>query len=150
MNKLLLVLMLIIAMPMLTLCQENKQPHENKENKEASNQNEEFEKLGLTTYYMGFLYKGAKWTPEVTPETQEIQKAHLANIQRLAKDGKIVLAGPFLDDGELRGIFLFKVSSIEEAKELANTDPAVKAGRLKIEIKPWLSAKGIRADQPSQ
>lgn len=142
--------MLIIAMPMLTLCQENKQPHENKENKEASNQNEEFEKLGLTTYYMGFLYKGAKWTPEVTPETQEIQKAHLANIQRLAKDGKIVLAGPFLDDGELRGIFLFKVSSIEEAKELANTDPAVKAGRLKIEIKPWLSAKGIRADQPSQ
>lgn len=135
---------------MLTLCQENKQPHENKENKEASNQNEEFEKLGLTTYYMGFLYKGAKWTPEVTPETQEIQKAHLANIQRLAKDGKIVLAGPFLDDGELRGIFLFKVSSIEEAKELANTDPAVKAGRLKIEIKPWLSAKGIRADQPSQ
>lgn len=102
--------------------------------------------IEMTTYYVGFLYRGPKWTPERTPETEKIQEGHMANIRRLAKEGKLLLAGPFSDGGDLRGMFVFTVASIEEAKALADTDPAVQAGRLRIELHPWFSAKGIRVD----
>jgi len=86
----------------------------------------------MTTYYIAFLYRGAKWTPQETAETARIQEEHLANIQRLAKGGKLVLAGPFTDDGELRGMFVLQGVSLDEARALAANDPAVKAGRLRI------------------
>lgn len=99
--------------------------------------------LKMTTAYLGFLTRGAKWTPEKTPATEEIQKGHMANINRLAAMKKLVVAGPFGDDGKLRGIFVFRVGSLEEAKELAETDPAVKAGRLAISMHPWQVPEGI-------
>lgn len=99
--------------------------------------------IKMTTAYLGLLKRGDKWTPEKTPATAELQKAHLANIMRLAETKKLVVAGPFGDDGELRGIFVFKVASIDEAKALAETDPAVKAGRLAIDLHPWLVPEGI-------
>ncbi len=99
--------------------------------------------LKMTTAYLGLLTRGAKWTPEKTPATEELQKAHLANINRLAETKKLVVAGPFGDNGTLRGIFVFKVASLDEAKELAETDPAVKAGRLAIEMHPWLVPEGV-------
>lgn len=98
--------------------------------------------LKLTTAYLGLLTRGAKWTPEKTPASEELQKAHIANIIRLAETKKLVVAGPFGDNGTLRGIFVFKVASLEEAKELAATDPAVKAGRLAIEMHPWMVPEG--------
>jgi uncharacterized protein YciI len=97
----------------------------------------------MTTAYLGFLKRGEKWTPEKTPATAELQKAHLANINRLAEMKKLVVAGPFGDDGQLRGIFVFKVASLAEAKVLAETDPAVQAGRLAIEMHEWTVPEGI-------
>jgi uncharacterized protein YciI len=97
----------------------------------------------FTRAYLGFLYRGDKWTPEKTPATEELQRAHLANIVRLAEMKKLVVAGPFGDDTALRGIFVFRVASIDEARELAATDPAVQAGRLKIDMHPWLVPNGI-------
>jgi len=93
--------------------------------------------------YLAFLVRGNKWTPDKTPETEAIQKAHLANIVRLAGLKKLVVAGPFGDDGTLRGIFVFRVDSIEEARSLAATDPAVQAGRLALQIHPWIVPDGI-------
>jgi len=103
----------------------------------------------MTTYYVGLLYRGPSWTPEVTPETQAIQKGHMENIGKLAASGKLILAGPFSDDTTLRGMFVFQVASLEEATALCATDPAVKAGRLRVDVHPWFSAKGIRVDPPS-
>ena len=97
----------------------------------------------MTKAYIGFLSRGAKWTPEKTPQTEELQKAHMANINKLAETKKLVVAGPFGDNGQLRGIFVFRVASLEEAKELASTDPAVQAGRLSIDMHPWLVPEGI-------
>lgn len=97
----------------------------------------------METAYLGFLTRGAKWTPEQTPATEELQKAHLANIYRLAGLKKLVVAGPFGDNTSLRGIFVFRVASLAEAQELAATDPAVMAGRLAIDLHPWQVPEGI-------
>jgi uncharacterized protein YciI len=99
--------------------------------------------MKMSTAYLGFLTRGPKWTPEKTPATAELQKAHLANINRLAETKKLVIAGPFGDDTSLRGIFVFKVASLEDAKALAETDPAVQAGRLVIEMHTWMVPEGI-------
>lgn len=99
--------------------------------------------IKLTTAYLALLTRGAKWTPEKTPATEELQKAHMANIVRLADLKKLVVAGPFGDGGQLRGIFVFKVASLEEARALTETDPAVKAGRLAIDLHPWMVPEGV-------
>ena len=99
--------------------------------------------LKLTQTFLAFLTRGEKWTPEKTPATEEIQKGHMANIGRLAEMKKLVAAGPFGDNGRLRGIFVFRVASLEEAKALTATDPAIQAGRLAMDIHPWLVPDGV-------
>lgn len=99
--------------------------------------------MKLTLMYLAFLTRGEKWTPEKTPATEEIQKGHMANINRLAEMKKLIAAGPFGDNGRLRGIFVFRVGSLEEAKNLTATDPAVQAGRLAVDIHPWMVPEGV-------
>ena len=99
--------------------------------------------LKLTQTFLAFLTRGEKWTPEKTPATEEIQKGHMANINKLAEMKKLVAAGPFGDNGRLRGIFVFRVGSLEEAKLLTATDPAVQAGRLAMDIHPWMVPEGV-------
>ena len=89
------------------------------------------------SYYLGFLKRGAKFSSEETPERARIQEAHLKNMARLHEMGKLVAAGPFMEDNDFRGIFVFKTATVEEANELTNTDPAVQAGRLRIELYEW-------------
>jgi uncharacterized protein YciI len=98
--------------------------------------------LKMATYYFTFLRRGPKWTGEKTPETEKIQAAHMANINAMAKTGKLVIAGPFEKAGDYAGVFVFNVSSLDEAKALAESDPAVRAGRLVVDVHPWLVAQG--------
>lgn len=74
----------------------------------------------------------------------ELQRAHLANIQRLAEQGVLVLAGPFLDGGALRGIYVFDVDTVEDARKLTETDPAIQAGRLVMELHPWYGSAALK------
>jgi uncharacterized protein YciI len=97
----------------------------------------------LASYYFVLLTRGPQWTAEKTPATEKIQTAHLANITKLHDAGKLVLAGPFTDNGNWRGIFIFKTSSLEETKSLVENDPAVQAGRLTYEIHPWATKKAM-------
>ncbi len=99
----------------------------------------------LKTVYLGFLKKGPnrKEGDDQTPEIQELQRAHIANINRLAGLKKLIVAGPFGDDGNLRGIFVFRVASLQEAQELCATDPMIKIGRLVVELHPWNVPEGV-------
>ncbi len=94
-------------------------------------------------YQFGLLTRGPKWTADSTPEIQKLQEGHMANINKMAAAGKLFAAGPILDNGDLRGIFIFRAASVDEAMALAAEDPAIKAGRLKLEILPWIGTKGI-------
>jgi len=89
----------------------------------------------MEAVYFGFLKKGPnrKEGDGDTPEIKKLQDAHIANIVRLANMKKMVMAGPFGDDGELRGIFVFRVASMKEAQDLAATDPMIKIDRLRID-----------------
>lgn len=97
---------------------------------------------GMHKYVFALLKKGPNrdWTKE---ESDSLQSAHMANIGRMAEEGTLVLAGPFLHDGDYRGIFIFDVETIEEAKKLTETDPAVQAGSLVMELYPWYGSAAI-------
>lgn len=99
--------------------------------------------LAPREYVFGLLVRGPKWTPEVTEETKRIQAGHMENIKRLSDAGKLVLAGPFEGGGDRRGVFIFKVATLAEAQALTDTDPAVVAGRLKIELHRWSVPEGM-------
>lgn len=97
---------------------------------------------GMKAYVMAFLRKGPNRSQDSTVR-HNLQMAHLKNIQRLANEGKLIVAGPFLDDQDIRGIFIFNVSTVEEAKQLTETDPAIKAGSLIMELHPWYGSAAL-------
>jgi len=101
--------------------------------------------LQMKTVYLAFLKKGPnrKEGDGETSEVKELQKAHIANIKRLAETKQLVVAGPFGDDGPLRGIFVFRVASLKEAEDLCATDPMIKIGRLAVELHPWQVPEGV-------
>ena len=97
---------------------------------------------GMRQYVMAFLKKGPNRSSDAAT-AQALQKAHLQNINRLAEEGKLVVAGPFLDKGDVRGIYIFNVTSIEEAQKLTETDPAIQAGSLVMELHPWYGSAAL-------
>lgn len=105
----------------------------------------------MRTYYMAFLRRGPAWTAERTPESIAAFEGHMANINRLAACGKLLIAGPF-DHGNtsppnaLAGIFIFDVPTLEEAVALTQSDPAVQAGRFTVEVLPWYGPVGLTYD----
>src|SRR5262245_48406753 len=86
------------------------------------------DELGMRTYVMCFLKTGPLKVDD-PQKRAELMKGHFGMIERLAKEKKLVLAGPFSDGGELRGIYLFDVPSVEDARKLTETDPSIKEGR---------------------
>lgn len=97
----------------------------------------------MKQYYFVMLTKGPR-RAEITDTAKinELQRGHIANLERLSKEGKIIVAGPFGDDGNWRGIFVFDCETQEEVEKLLQTDPAIAAGRMAYEIHPWWTAKG--------
>jgi uncharacterized protein len=101
----------------------------------------------MRVYYMVFLRRGPAWTTAVTPETTRVNQGHRANIDRLTKEGLMVVAGPFegtSGDRALAGIFILRVPSMEAARAAVETDPAITAGRFVFEIVPWWGPATLR------
>jgi uncharacterized protein YciI len=100
------------------------------------------DEYGMKHYVLAFL-KSGKTKIEDEARRNELMKAHLKNIQRMANEGKLVVAGPFLDKQSFRGIYIFNVTSIEEAEKLTMTDPAIQAGTLEMELHPWYGSAAL-------
>lgn len=100
------------------------------------------DEYGMRQYVMAFLKRGPNRDRD-SLEAAKLQTAHMENIGRLAEAGKLSLAGPFLDNGDLRGIYIFNVKTIEEAKALTETDPAIQAGSLVMELHPWYGSAAL-------
>ena len=96
----------------------------------------------MQQYFMAFLKKGPIRNQN-EEEAGKLQKEHLAHLGKMYDLGYADISGPFGDDGDIRGITIYNVPTLEMADSLANADPMVKAGRLKIEIHPWWADKGF-------
>lgn len=101
------------------------------------------ETFPMDNYVFGMLKKGPNWNATQTAESKKIGEGHMAHINKMAATGKLVVAGPMMDNGEIRGLLIFKQMTVEEAKALASEDPAVKAGRLVLELHPWFAGAGL-------
>ncbi|WP_419868988.1 YciI family protein [Chryseobacterium sp. CT-SW4] len=102
------------------------------------------DQYGMKAYTMVMLTTG---TAKIEDQSKkdELMKGHLNNIGRLADEGKVVVAGPFLEKNKqnFRGMFIFNTGSKEEAEKWVKTDPAVQAGIFSYEIFSWYGSAAL-------
>jgi len=100
------------------------------------------DEYGMRGYVMALLTSGPDTT--LTAESRaEIGQAHLAHIQTLTESGKLVLAGPFYEVNNYRGIFIFNTDDLDEARTWVAADPAVQAEILNAELLPWYGSAAL-------
>ena len=99
---------------------------------------------GMKKYVMAFLKRGPNQQID-SAQAVALQAAHMENIVRMAEAGKLAIAGPFFGDGELRGIYIFNVETIAEAEALTQSDPAIQAGSLEMELLEWYGSAALMA-----
>ncbi|MEO6392589.1 MAG: YciI family protein [Pyrinomonadaceae bacterium] len=97
---------------------------------------------GMKLYVFVILKRGLKKIDDAKIR-QDLINGHMTNIGRLADEGKLVLAGPFEGKQDMRGIYIFDVPTIDEAKLLVDTDPAVKGGLFDVEYYQWYVSAAI-------
>ncbi len=98
---------------------------------------------GMKNYIMVILTTG---TADIKDKkiTDSLFKGHMSNMERLANEGKLVVAGPFgKNDLGYRGIFIINSSSEDEAKALVATDPAVQAGVFSAVYLKWFCTAAL-------
>jgi len=153
-NQIALISIFFLISLMVISCNPNHKHHEVEENTELlSNQigydsvaAEQYgaDQYGMKKYVFAFLKIGPNRDLD-SAKSAELQIAHLENIMKMAEDGKLLIAGPFFGDEDIRGIYIFNVESIEEAQELTNTDPAIQAGSLEMELREWYGTAALVA-----
>ena len=95
------------------------------------------DEYGMRPYVLVILKTGPKRMPD--GEARNAMFAgHFANMERLAGEGKLALAGPFMKDPDgWRGLFVFAVEDIEQARALTATDPVIANGEMVAEYHRW-------------
>lgn len=101
-------------------------------------------KFEMESVQLVLLLRAPTWRKLPAEEAEALQKAHIAHLTAMGDAGKIVVAGPFSDqeDPAYRGVCVYRVGSVAEARALAEQDPIVKAGQLRVEAMTWWYGKG--------
>ncbi|HEX6333396.1 MAG TPA: YciI family protein [Flavisolibacter sp.] len=98
---------------------------------------------GMKSYVLVILKTGPTDVQEKSLR-DSLFRGHMANINRLVADGKLIVAGPLKkNDKTYRGIFILNVPTVEEARTLVLTDPAVSHGMLEMEMYQWYGSAAL-------
>lgn len=97
---------------------------------------------GMKSYVLVVLKTGPNKVPAGT-ERDEMFKGHFANMNRLVAEGKLALAGPFDGVDGWRGLFVFAVSEIDEARKLVATDPVIVKGEMVAEYHKYYGSAAL-------
>ncbi|MBK9271397.1 MAG: hypothetical protein IPM48_07350 [Saprospiraceae bacterium] len=101
------------------------------------------DQLGMRLYVMAILKTGDNTSTDKNYR-DSCFTGHLKNIQRLAAEKKLVVAGPFVkNNAQLRGIFILNATNLEEAKQLIESDPAINEGFLSPELYLWYGSAAL-------
>lgn len=100
------------------------------------------DEYGMKKYVMVLLKTGAA-TGLAKSKTDSLFAGHMQNINRLADAGKLVVAGPFFKNDKYRGIFILNADSLEEGKKLVESDPAVQAKLLDMDLLMWYGSAAL-------
>ena len=107
------------------------------------------DEYGMKNYVLVILKTGENKTTD-KEELNKLFRGHMENIQRLVKEGKLIVAGPFGENNlTWRGLFIFDVKTVEEARELVQTDPAIKAKLFDVDLVPWYGSAAISEYLPA-
>ena len=98
----------------------------------------------MRNYILVILKTGPHRVPE-GPARDDMFNGHFANIKRLASEGKLVLAGPFGDPGDWRGMFVFALETPEEAEKMVATDPVIRSGEMVAEYHKLYASAALMA-----
>jgi uncharacterized protein len=100
--------------------------------------------MTLESYELVMLRRPPSATPYDDETLERIQAEHMAFHAALREEGTVVTNGPLIGqpDPSLRGFTFYRVGSVERAREIAEKDPSVRAGRLVVEVMEWLCPAG--------
>ena len=100
--------------------------------------------MSLESYELVMLRRPTDATPYDDEALERIQTEHLAFHADLRANGTVVTNGPLIGqpDPALRGLTFYRVGSMERAREIAEQDPSVRAGRLVVDVMEWLCPAG--------
>ena len=102
----------------------------------------------MSTYVLGLLLRAPNRAEISDAEAEEIQEGHLAHINRMRERGDLIVAGPLLDDGNLRGILIFRTSSVDQVQHWTEGDPAIQQHRLVLELHQLFAPAGLQVIPP--
>lgn len=101
------------------------------------------DEYGMKWYVLVILKTGSNNIEEKSIR-DSLFAGHLANIKRLAHEGKLIVAGPlFQNDNSYRGIFILNVTDFHAANELLQMDPAIKTKILGADLYKWYGSAAL-------
>lgn len=95
-------------------------------------------------YYILVILKTGKANITDKKLKDSLFAGHFKNMNYMSAKGKLIVAGPFkTNENKFRGLFILDVKTIEEAKQLVNDDPCVKANLFEVEYFEWYGSAAL-------